>query len=63
MSNCVSLGIQYVMYPQMTGTLKVPPLTFHGVIQVPNSSILLKLLASMENYKFQERCRSAGIKL
>lgn len=25
------------MYPQMTGTLKVPPLTFHGVIQVPNS--------------------------
>ena len=34
--NCVTWS-QYVMYPQMTGTLKVPPLTFHGVIQVPNS--------------------------
>ena len=30
--NCVTWS-QYVMYPQMTGTLKVPPLTFHGVIQ------------------------------
>ena len=22
------------MYPQVTGTLRVPPLTFHGIIQV-----------------------------
>ena len=34
--NCVTWS-QYVMYPQMTGTLQVPSLTFHGVIQESNS--------------------------
>ena len=34
--NCVTWS-EYVMYPQMTGTLKVPPLTFHGIVQVSNS--------------------------
>ena len=34
--NCVTWS-QYVMYPQMTGTLQVPPLTFHGVIQISNT--------------------------
>ena len=34
--NCVTWS-QYVMYPQITGTLKVPPLTFHGVIQESNT--------------------------
>ncbi len=33
--NCVTWS-EYVMYPQMTGTLRVPPLTFHGVIQDNN---------------------------
>lgn len=33
--NCVTWS-QYVMYPQMTGTLQVPPLTFHGIIQESN---------------------------
>ena len=33
--NCVTWS-QYVMYPQMTGTLNVPPLTFHGVVQLSN---------------------------
>ena len=31
--NCVTWS-EYVMYPQVTGTLRVPPLTFHGIIQV-----------------------------
>ena len=34
--NCVTWS-QYVMYPQMTGTLNVPPLTFHGIIQESNN--------------------------
>lgn len=33
--NCVTWS-EYVMYPQMTGTLKVPSLTFHGIIQESN---------------------------
>lgn len=30
--NCTTWQ-QYVMYPQMTGTLKIPPLTFRGIVQ------------------------------
>ena len=33
--NCVTWS-EYVMYPQVTGTLKVPSLTFHGIIQESN---------------------------
>lgn len=34
--NCVTWS-KYVMYPQMTGTLKVPALTFHGLVQESNN--------------------------
>lgn len=30
---------QYVMYPQMTGKLVVPPITFHGVVMLENRDI------------------------
>ena len=29
--NCV-VWSQYVMYPQMTGKLEIPPITFHGIV-------------------------------
>ena len=29
--NCVTWS-QYVMYPQMTGQLEIPPITFHGIV-------------------------------
>lgn len=36
--NCVTWS-QYVLYPQMTGQLRVPPITFHGIVMEENRNI------------------------
>ena len=35
---CVTWS-QYVMYPQMTGSLKIPSITFHGIVVQENRSV------------------------
>ena len=36
--NCVTWS-QYVMYPQMTGMLKIPSITFNGIVVMQNRSV------------------------